>query len=79
MKHYRCYRCFYDFVAGNGPVDCPNCGFIYIKDVDVNVTYEDQKKKDEKVDELPVQTRPIDCIDLAGVDDMPCTRCLRIY
>ena len=43
LVNYRCTRCGHDFQEYAGPTECPNCQFMYVKNMDAAIVYEEIK------------------------------------
>lgn len=66
--NYQCTRCFHSFQGPPGPVECINCGFKYVRNLDDTNVYEtvEEKEGKEVAEECSaVQTEPMDddCMD----------------
>lgn len=44
LVNYRCCRCFCDFQAVPGPIECPNCEFKYVMNRDEYAKLQELKK-----------------------------------
>lgn len=47
MIEYQCCRCFHYFEDSAGQVSCPNCYFVYVRNMEALVVYEPPIKETE--------------------------------
>jgi uncharacterized Zn finger protein (UPF0148 family) len=65
LVHYQCPQCSTVFEGYPGPIDCINCGFKYVRNLDATDIYEDVKAPKKEVAETEDDERQVDddCMD----------------